>query len=54
MAIVEDKSVDAGANEFKNWLAYLREMPGFFESYEVLPAVSTLDAVQMVLAKPKK
>jgi hypothetical protein len=29
-------------------------MTGFFECYEVLPAVSAAEAIQMVLAKPKK
>jgi hypothetical protein len=29
-------------------------MTGFFKSYEILPAVSAAEAVQMVLTKPKK
>lgn len=53
VTIVESKTIDP-AEAFKNWLVWVQEMPGFFECYEVLPAVSSQEAIQMVLAKPKK
>ena len=53
VTITESKTIDP-AVAFKNWLVWVQEMTGFFESYEVLPAVSAQEAIQMVLAKSKK
>jgi hypothetical protein len=53
VTISESKTIDP-AVAFKNWLVWVQEMTGFFESYEILPAVSAQEAIQMVLAKPKK
>lgn len=53
VTITESKTIDP-AVAFKNWLVWVQEMTGFFECYEVLPAVSAAEAIQMVLAKPKK
>jgi hypothetical protein len=53
VTITESKTIDP-AVAFKSWLVWVQEMTGFFESYEILPAVSAVEAVQMVLAKPKK
>ena len=53
VTITESKTIDP-AVAFKNWLVWVQEMTGFFEYYEVLPAVSAAEAIQMVLAKPKK
>jgi hypothetical protein len=53
VTIIESKALDAAA-AFKGWLVWVQEQTGFFESYEILPAVSAQEAIQMVLAKPKK
>jgi len=52
VSILEYK--DAGPNaEFENWLTWVKELPGIFVEYEAMPAVSALEAVQMVLSKKK-
>jgi len=53
VTITESKTIDP-AVAFRNWLIWVQEMTGFFKSYEILPAVSAAEAVQMVLTKPKK
>ncbi|MDD1773228.1 MAG: DUF3303 domain-containing protein [Methanomassiliicoccales archaeon] len=53
VTITESKTIDP-AVAFKNWLVWVQEMTGFFECYEVLPAVSAQEAMQMVLEKKKK
>ncbi len=53
VTIAESKSIDP-TRVFKDWLVWVQEKTGFFEYYEILPAVSAQEAIQMVLAKPKK
>ncbi|MBM3300678.1 MAG: DUF3303 family protein [Deltaproteobacteria bacterium] len=53
VTITESKTIDP-AVAFKNWLVWVQEKTEFFEEYEVQPAVSAQEAIQMVLSKPKK
>ncbi len=53
VTITESKTIDP-AQAFKNWLVWVQEKTEFFEWYEVQPAVSAQEAIQMTLAKSKK
>lgn len=49
VTITESKGINP-AETFRNWMLWVEDMP-FFEEYEVLPAISAADAIQMALRK---
>lgn len=49
-----DYKGDEGDAAYRNWLTWVEKLPGIFVEFETMPAVSALEAVQLVLSKEKK
>ncbi|MBC7107287.1 MAG: DUF3303 family protein [Methanomassiliicoccales archaeon] len=53
VSILEHKG-DEGDVAYRNWLLWAEKLPGIFTEFEIMPAVTALEAVQIVLSKEKK
>jgi hypothetical protein len=46
---ITESEAASGEGAFENWVMWIKQLPGLFANYEVLPAISAEKAISIVL-----